>query len=146
MRIQEEAYESDAYRALTPEQREKFESDLSAYSLSAAKDARFEDFSEERKWVLYCRDAEKACGLSESRFLTARAAVSGIEGLKDRDGESIPNSAGLLKMQAIYNVPGLTQKQREYLFEACGVGKNIRHYNKARVEQEVRKMQQKAKP
>lgn len=47
-------------------------------------------------------------------------------------------------MQAIYQVPWLNDKQRAYLFEGCGVGKSVRHYNKAKVEQELKKMEQQA--
>lgn len=44
-------------------------------------------------------------------------------------------------MQAIYQLPGLNDKQRAYLFEACRVGKGVRHYNKKKVEQELDKME-----
>ena len=83
---------------------------------------------------------------------SAQANTEGIKavvkGKKDEDGnpvlETIDNSPGLCKMQAIYQIPGLNDKQRAYLFEACGVGKSIRHYNKAKVKQELDKMEKQA--
>ena len=44
-------------------------------------------------------------------------------------------------MQAINQIPGLNDKQKRYLYEACGVGKSVRHYDRAKVEQELDKME-----
>ena len=40
-------------------------------------------------------------------------------------------------MEMVYNTPGLTEKQRQAMFEYLGVGKTVRHYNKAVVEQKL---------
>ena len=147
LRLQEEAYKSKAFESLGDEQRERFEKNLASYSLSMTKDSQIEDFDMDSKWMIACRDAKKACGLSESQFLIAYSAQGGIQkGLVNREGETIENSRSLLKMQAIYAAfPNLPDKQRAYLYEACGVGKSVRHYNRVKVEEELRKMEQKAK-
>ncbi len=147
LRLQEEAYKSKAFESLGDEQRERFEKNLASYSLSMTKDSQIEDFDMDSKWMIACRDAKKACGLSESQFLIAYSAQGGIQkGLVNREGETIENSRSLLKMQAIYAAfPNLPDKQRAYLYEACGVGKTVRHYNRVKVDEELRKMEQKAK-
>lgn len=83
--------------------------------------------------------------MTEAQFLVAYQSTTGIESLKDKDGETIKNSSGLQKMKAIYDIPGLNDTQRKYLYEACGVGKSIRHYNKAKVNEELAKMRKHAK-
>ncbi|RKJ79169.1 hypothetical protein D7X33_08480 [Butyricicoccus sp. 1XD8-22] len=95
-------------------------------------------------WYAKAVDGKEKYAISFSSFVLAYAAQAGAEGLRDQDGETIANSSGLRKMQAIYAVPGLTDKQRAYLFEACGVGKSVQHYNKAKVDEELRKMEKKA--
>lgn len=122
---------------------EKGREQIKKYAQQTAKESIDEDF-EPDKWVEAARNAEKECGLSESAFLTAYAATRGIDSLRDKDGEAIENSESLLKMQAIYQIPGLNNKQRAYLFEACGVGKSVRHYNKARVEEKLDAMEDQA--
>ena len=85
------------------------------------------------KWVLNAQKAQKKYNISPRVYVALKTQVSEIESVKDRNGETIANSKGLLIMQAIYNTPGLSEKQRNALFEYLGVGKSIRHYNKALV-------------
>ena len=144
IRIQDEAYESRIYETLGAKQRERFESYVRDYGGKMTKEAKFEDFEIDDQWMFACRDAKQKCGLSESQFMMARAAANCVESIKDKDGETIANSKGLRKMQAIYEIPGLNDKQRAYLFEACGVGKSIQHYNKAKVKQALDKMERQA--
>ena len=95
-------------------------------------------------WYQKAVDAQERCGIPLPTYVLAYSAQSGLDGFKDKDGETIDNSKGLRQMQAIYQIPGLNDKQRAYLFEACNVGKSVRHYNKAKVEQELKKMEQQA--
>ena len=143
--IIDEAVSSAAYANLTDEQKDKFATRVNTYSRATTDAANIEDYEEDSKWILKCQAAKKECGLSESQFLVAYQSTTGIESLKDKDGETISNSLGLLKMQAIYSIAGLNDKQRQYLFEACGVGKSIRHYNKAKVNEELTRMRKQAK-
>ncbi len=98
-----------------------------------------------KSWYAKANDGREQYGIRFSDFVLAYAAQSGTESLKDKDGDTITNSGSLRQMQAVYAVPGLTDKQRAYLYEACGVGKTVRHYNRAKVDEELRKMEQKAK-
>ena len=90
-------------------------------------------------WIIKAAEAEKKHGIDQETYVLLNTQTAGIESLKDKDGETIPNSKGLLIMQAVYNMPGLSEKQRNALFEYLGVGKSIRHYNKALVNEKVRK-------
>lgn len=47
-------------------------------------------------------------------------------------------------MKAIYAIPGLNDEKRAYLFEAFGVGKKVKHYNKNCVAEHLEKMRKKA--
>lgn len=98
-----------------------------------------------KSWYAKANDGREQYGIRFSDFVLAYAAQSGTESLKDKDGDTITNSGSLRQMQAVYAVPGLSDKQRAYLFEACGVGKSVRHYNRVKVDEELRKMEQKAK-
>ena len=69
-----------------------------------------------------------------------KTQTAGIESLKDKDGESITNSKGLQIMETIYGYSQLTDKQKQAMFEYLGVGKTIRHYNPAKVKEELAKM------
>ena len=95
-------------------------------------------------WYQKAVEGQKQCGIPLPVYALAYSAQSGLEGFRDKDGETIGNSKGLRQMQAIYQVPGLNDKQRAYLFEACGVGKSIQHYNKAKVKQALDKMERQA--
>ncbi len=94
---------------------------------------------EPESWVTKAIAGEKK-GISATDYVIARAKTSDVESLKDKNGETIANSKGLLVMEQIYSIDGLTSDQRQYLFSAMGVGKKIIHYNKALVQQELRKM------
>lgn len=93
-------------------------------------------------WVTKAKKAEQM-GISATDFVVAKTKTSGIVSLKDKEGSSIKNSKSLLVMEQIYTIGGLTSKQREYLFEAMGVSEGVRHYNKALVQQELRKIRKK---
>lgn len=143
--IIDDAVSSTAYANLTDEQKDKFSARVNTYSRAVADAASIEDYEEDSKWIRACRDAYTEVRMTEAQFLVAYQSTTGIESLKDKDGETIKNSSGLQKMKAIYDIPGLNDTQRKYLYEACGVGKSIRHYNKAKVNEELAKMRKHAK-
>ena len=138
---------SKSYAALSDDQRAAVLTDATQYANAIAK----EDFLSSKgvtydfgslSWVVKARDAENV-GLSAGDYMIARSASRGIEGIKDADGNTIKNSKGLQIMSAVYAIRGfdtLPEKQRLYLFESLGVGKDVRHWNKALVEQELAKM------
>ncbi len=108
-----------------------------------------------KSWYRKAVEGNEHYNIPISAYVLAYSAQANTEGIKvvvkgkkDDEGnpmlETIDNSPSLRKMRAIYQVPGLNDKQRAYLFEACGVGKSVRHYNKAKVEQELAKMEKQA--
>ena len=91
-------------------------------------------------WAAKAIDTVKKTGISEAQYIALYLAKGGIESLKDKNGDTISNSEGLQIMELVYQQKGLSDKQRAALFEDFGVGKSIRHYNKALVEEKLRKM------
>ena len=91
-------------------------------------------------WVAKAVETVRKTGVSEAQYIALYLAKGDIESLKDRDGDTISNSEGLQIMEIVYQQKGLSDKQRAALFEDFGVGKSIRHYNKALVEEKLRKM------
>jgi hypothetical protein len=96
-------------------------------------------------WVAKAIKTSKATGIKTDQYVAVYLAQKGVESLKDSEGETIDNSRSLLIMDTIYNTKGLTEKQRQMLFEDFGVGKKVKHYNKAKVAEELAKMRRKAK-
>lgn len=125
------------YKKLTNEEKVRCVKDLYTLTDQIAKSnvSKYEPES----WVTKAIAGEKK-GISATDYVIARAKTSDVESLKDKNGETIANSKGLLVMEQIYSIGGLTSDQRQYLFSAMGVGKKIIHYNKALVQQELRKM------
>ena len=125
------------YKKLTNEEKVQCVKDLYTLTDQIAKSnvSKYEPES----WVTKALAGEKK-GISATDYVIARAKTSDVESLKNKNGETIANSKGLLVMEQIYSINGLTSDQRQYLFSAMGVGKKIIHYNKALVQQELRKM------
>lgn len=125
------------YKKLTNEEKVRCVKDLYTLTdqIAKSKISKYEPES----WVTKAIAGEKK-GISATDYVIARAKTSDVESLKDKNGETIANSKGLLVMEQIYSIDGLTSDQRQYLFSAMGVGKKIIHYNKALVQQELRKM------
>nr|DAH22001.1 MAG TPA: hypothetical protein [Caudoviricetes sp.] len=125
------------YKKLTNEEKVQCVKDLYTLTdqIAKSKVSKYEPES----WVTKAIAGEKK-GISATDYVIARAKTSDVESLKDKNGETIANSKGLLVMEQIYSIGGLTSDQRQYLFSAMGVGKKIIHYNKALVQQELRKM------
>lgn len=94
-------------------------------------------------WMQNADEAEKKYGISQEMYISIRTNASGLKSLKDADGNTITNSLSLLKMKLVYDTPGLNEKQRQAMFEYLGVGKKVRHYNKALVEQKLQEMRKK---
>lgn len=131
--------DSQVFRAFTDEQKDKALSSVETYAKKTALHETDKTYEITNKWVLNAQEAQKKYGIKPEIYVALKTQVSDLESVKDRNGETIPNSKGLLIMQAVYNMPGLSEKQRNALFEYLGVGKSIRHYNKALVNEKVRK-------
>lgn len=131
--------DSQVFRAFTDEQKDKALSSAETYAKKTALHKTDKTYEITDKWILKAQEAQKKYGIKPEIYVALKTQVSDLESVKDRNGETIPNSKGLLIMQAVYNMPGLSEKQRNALFEYLGVGKSIRHYNKALVNEKVRK-------
>ena len=131
--------DSQVFRAFTDEQKDKALSSAETYAKKTALHETDKTYEITNKWVLNAQEAQKKYGIKPEIYVALKTQVSDLESVKDRNGETIPNSKGLLIMQEVYNMPGLSEKQRNALFEYLGVGKSIRHYNKALVNEKVRK-------
>ncbi len=130
--------ESEAYRAMSEE--EKVQAVKNAYDLAnqTAK-AEISDFGAD-SWVRKAVEAQEKYSIPRETYITLKTQASGLESLKDREGETIDNSRSLLIMEAVYNTPGLSDKQRQAMFEYLGVGKKVRNLNKAAVREKLREM------
>lgn len=95
-------------------------------------------------WVAKAVETVKKTGVSEARYIVLYLAKGGIESLKDKNGDTISNSEGLQIMELVYQQKGLSDKQRAALFEDFGVGKSIRHWNRARVDEQLKIARRKA--
>lgn len=144
VRMEDEGKRLPGYAALDRNGREAFLKNVKLYGKEAVRMEQAEDYEPKTGWYASCREAPKACGLSESLFLIAYAAQSGAEGIPGADGKVISGSKGLRKMQAINQIPGLDDKQKRYMYEACGVGKKVIGFNPGRVNQELDKMEKQA--
>ena len=146
--IVEDLLKSKAYASLDDAEKAAVLSNVTTYANAIAK----EEFLSSKNvtydfgplsWVEKARNGKKVA-LNVDDYIVAKTVVRDIDsGLKDADGDTIKNSKGLLIMEAVYAVPGLCtlpDKQRLYLFESLGVGKDVRHWNKSLVEQELAKM------
>lgn len=130
---------SQTFQNFTGKQKDKALFSAETYAKKTALHETDKTYEITNKWVLNAQEAQKKYGIKPEIYVALKTQVSDLESVKGRNGETIPNSKGLLIMQAVYNMPGLSEKQRNALFEYLGVGKSIRHYNKALVNEKVRK-------
>ena len=137
-----ELLKSKAYKGMNDEKKAKAVEDSYTLANQLAK-SKISDYAPD-SWVVKAMEAKKSYNIPYSTFVAVRAELSDLESLKDADGDTITDSLGLLKMEAIYNMKGLTDKQRQALFQYMGVGKNVIHYNPALVKQKLAVMRKKA--
>lgn len=117
--------------------------DAYQYAEQTARRAVARDYTPD-SWVTKAQTAEREYGISTETYILLRNRTAGLESIKGKDGESIANSKGLQIMETVYdNTPGMGDRERGYLFEALGAGKSIRHYNKAKVKEELGRMRKK---
>lgn len=139
------AQQSAAYGSLDSEGRNALESAAWSYAeQTALADNSGGQYTVDTKWMLNAREAREKYRIPESTFLALRAQVSGIRSLTDKDGESIQDTKGLQIILAVYDVPGLTDKQRQALYAYLGVGKSIRNMNKAAARAKLERLRKKS--
>lgn len=139
------AQQSAAYGSLDGEGRNALESAAWSYAeQTALADNSGGQYTVDTKWILNAREAREKYRIPESTFLALRAQASGIRSLTDKDGESIKDTKGLQIILAVYDVPGLTDKQRQALYAYLGVGKSIRNMNKAAARAKLERLRKKS--
>lgn len=95
------------------------------------------------KWIQNAQEAQKQYRIAPGVFATCKAAASECEMLKDKDGDSIDYSKGLQIMEMLFR-SGLNEQQRTAMYEYLDVPKKIRHWNRARVDEQLAIMRKKA--
>lgn len=144
-KVAEALVERKQYRNLEDGEKAGAVADAYQYAEQVARQAVAKDYTPD-SWVAKAQTAERTYKVPVEVYILLRNQCAGMESIKDRDGKSIDNSKGLQIMEAVYdNTPGMGDRQRGYLFEALGAGKSIRHYNKAKVKEELGKMKKDAK-
>ena len=139
------AQQSAAYGSLDGEGRNALESAAWSYAeQTALENNSGGQYTVDTKWMLNAREAREKYRIPESTFLALRAQASGIRSLTDKDGESIQDTKGLQIILAVYDVPGLTDKQRQALYAYLGVGKSIRNMNKAAARAKLERLRKKS--
>lgn len=133
---------SKEYKAMSDAEKVKAIQNAYDYANQTAK-AAVSDYSGE-KWTEKTDEAQKKYGISPDTYITLKTKAAGVTSIKDKDGKTIANSESLRKMQLVYQTPGLTDVQRQAMFEYLGVGKTVRHYNKAKVAEELAEMEKQA--
>ena len=94
-------------------------------------------------WIAKALKCMEDTGVSPELYVICYQIQKDIEGLKDKDGETIPNSKGLLIMQEIHQVKGLTSKQKRAMYAAFGVGKKVINYSPKEVDNALAQMRKK---
>ncbi|MBQ5929712.1 MAG: hypothetical protein IIX02_02870, partial [Clostridia bacterium] len=115
----------------------------------SGKNVKYEDMDD---WMVLAAEGS-AHGVSEAEFILAKAAIKGInKGLPDKNnpGQSIDLSKSNLLMEAIYEIPGLSDKEYVYLFRSLGVAESAIYTkyhalrNRACVAKELEEMRKQA--
>ena len=136
---------SAAFRQFTDKQKDKALNSLETYAKQTAlKSVAGGDYEITTEWVKKAQEAEKKYQIKPEIYIALKTQISGIESMKDRNGDTIPNSKSLLIMQAIYKTKGLHEYQKKALFEYMGVGKSIWHLNQSAVDEAIVRNEKKA--
>ena len=88
------------------------------------------------KWIQNAQEAQKQYRIDPGVFAACKAAASECESLKDKNGDSIDYSKGLQVMEMLFR-SGLNEQQRTAMYEYLDVPKKIRHWNRARVDEQL---------
>jgi hypothetical protein len=87
--------------------------------------------------------ALKEHNISPDVYTAAYARTSGLTSIKDKDGKSVNLSKSLRIMKEVYQIPGLSKDQIQYLAEALGAGKTVLGYSEKMVDNKLQAMENK---
>lgn len=134
-----------SYKNLSDEEKVEVISDVYSYANAVAKTS-VSDYTPE-SWIQKASAAE-AEGIPVELYIVAKHATGSVtEGIPSRSdpNKSIENSTSLLKMQQLYHVKGLTDEQRQTLYESFNISESVRNYNKAAVDEKIQRMRQRGR-
>lgn len=133
----DKATSSGAFSRLSDEGKDKALGYVESYAEAVAlKDNSGGQYEITTKWVQNAQEAQKQYRIDPGVFAVCKAAASECEMLKDKNGDSIDYSKGLQIMEMLFR-SGLNEQQRTAMYEYLDVPKKIRHWNRARVDEQL---------
>lgn len=143
-KAEEKATGSGAFQMLSDEGKDKALSYANTYAeetaLASTANGRYTITT---KWVQEAQEAQQKHRIDPGTFAACRAAASECKTLKDRDGKAIDKSRGMQIMEMLFR-SGLNEQQRKAMYEYLGVPENMRHWNRARVDEQLKIARRKA--
>lgn len=143
-KAEEKATGSGAFQMLSDEGKDKALSYANTYAeetaLASTAGGQYEITT---KWVKEAQEAQQKYRIDPGVFAACRAAASECKTLKDRDGKAIDKSRGMQIMEMLFR-SGLNEQQRKAMYEYLGVPENMRHWNRARVDEQLKIARRKA--
>lgn len=140
----DKATSSGAFSRLSDEGKDKALGYVESYAEAVAlKENSGGQYEITTKWIQNAQEAQKQYRIAPGVFAACKAAASECEMLKDKDGDSIDYSKGLQIMEMLFR-SGLNEQQRTAMYEYLDVPKKIRHWNRARVDEQLAIMRKKA--
>ena len=142
--VEKAATSSGAFSALSGEGKDKALTYADTYAKETALVANSGGkYQITTKWVLNAQEAQSKYKIAPGVFAACKAAASECESLKDADGKAIDLSKGLQIMEMLFR-SGLNEQQRAAMYEYLDVPKSIRHWNRARVDEQLKIARRKA--
>ena len=133
----DKATSSGAFSRLSDEGKDKALGYVESYAEAVAlKENSRGQYEITTKWIQNAQEAQKQYRIAPGVFAACKAAASECEMLKDKDGDSIDYSKGLQIMEMLFR-SGLNEQQRTAMYEYLDVPKKIRHWNRARVDEQL---------
>ena len=133
----DKATSSGAFSRLSDEGKDKALGYVESYAEAVAlKENSGGQYEITTKWIQNAQEAQKQYRIAPGVFAACKAAASECETLKDKDGDSIDYSKGLQIMEMLFR-SGLNEQQRTAMYEYLDVPKIIRHWNRARVDEQL---------
>ena len=140
----DKATSSGAFSRLSDEGKDKALGYVESYAEAVAlKENSGGQYEITTKWIQNAQEAQKQYRIAPGVFAACKAAASECEMLKDKDGDSIDYSKGLQIMEMLFR-SGLNEQQRTAMYEYLDVPRKIRHWNRARVDEQLAIMRRKA--
>lgn len=133
----DKATSSGAFSRLSDEGKDKALGYVESYAEAVAlKENSGGQYEITTKWIQNAQEAQKQYRIAPGVFAACKVAASECEMLKDKDGDSIDYSKGLQIMEMLFR-SGLNEQQRTAMYEYLDVPKKIRHWNRARVDEQL---------